>query len=346
MVGIDHPTFFIADIAANHDGDLARAKDLIYLAKEAGADAAKFQHFSAKTIVSDFGFKAMGNQKSHQTSWKKSVFDTYKDASLSTDWSQELKDTCDDAGIVYFTSPYSFELVDHVEPFVAAFKIGSGDITWTEIIEHISKKRKPTILASGASNIEDVVRAVDAALKHNPNFALLQCNTNYTGDIQNLKYVNLNVLQTYKTLFPDMVIGLSDHTPGHATVVGSIALGARIIEKHFTDDVTREGPDHTFSMDPKSWGEMVKVSRELEAALGSTLKRVEDNEKETVVLQQRSICVARNLDEGHQISEEDITFLRPCPKKSLKPYQKSEVIGRTLKNSMPKGSPIYPKDLV
>jgi hypothetical protein len=141
-IGNDYATYFIADIAANHDGDLKRAKDLIYLAAEAGADAAKFQHFSAKTIVSDYGFKNLGSQQSHQASWKKSVYDIYKNASLDESWTPILKETCDKVGIAFFTSPYSFELVDNVDEYLSAYKVGSGDITWLEIIEYIAKKRK------------------------------------------------------------------------------------------------------------------------------------------------------------------------------------------------------------
>ena len=147
-IGIDKPTFFIADIAANHDGDLERAKELIWLSAEAGADCAKFQHFDAETIVSDFGFKSLGSQLSHQGTWKKSVFETYKEASLNRDWTEELKSTCDEAGIVFMTSPYSLELVDYVDEYVTAYKIGSGDVTWLEIIRHIASKRKPVLTSN------------------------------------------------------------------------------------------------------------------------------------------------------------------------------------------------------
>ena len=167
-IGEDHPTYFIADIAANHDGDLERAKELIYLAKQAGADAAKFQHFRASTIVSDAGFRALGGQQSHQSSWQKSVFEVYREASVSTDWTEALKETCDKAGITFFTSPYDFSLADHIDPYVPAYKIGSGDITWLEMIRHIASKGKPYILATGASTMDDVLRAVAAALAVNP----------------------------------------------------------------------------------------------------------------------------------------------------------------------------------
>src|SRR5882672_5901205 len=113
-IGPEDPVYFIADVAANHDGDLERAKELIHLAAESGADAAKFQHFAAETIVSDYGFRTLGGQQSHQAKWKKSVFEVYKDASVSLGWTDTLKDTCDKAGIAFFTSPYSIDIVDHI----------------------------------------------------------------------------------------------------------------------------------------------------------------------------------------------------------------------------------------
>jgi N-acetylneuraminate synthase len=138
--------YFIADIGANHDGSIERAYKLIDLAKEAGADAAKFQNFQADKIVSKFGFENLGQKMSHQSSWKKSVYEIYKDASVNFEWTSLLKEKCKEVGIEYFTSPYDFESVDFVDPFVSLYKIGSGDITWIEIIEYIAKKQNTTII--------------------------------------------------------------------------------------------------------------------------------------------------------------------------------------------------------
>jgi sialic acid synthase SpsE len=344
-IGEHHPTYFIADIAANHDGDLQRAKDLIRLAAEAGADAAKFQHFQAETIVSDHGFRSLGGQQSHQAGWKKSVFEVYKDASVSLDWTEELKAACEQAGVAFFTSPYSLELVDHIDPHVPAYKIGSGDISWPEIITRIASKGKPYILATGASTMDDVVRAVEIALPLNNQLALLQCNTNYTGSLENLRHIQLNVLRSYRAMFPDMVLGLSDHTPGHATVLGAVALGARIIEKHFTDDTRRTGPDHAFSLDPAAWRDMVDRTRELEAALGNGIKRIEENEKTTAVLQRRAIRLARDLPAGHRITRDDLTVLRPCPTDAIPPTRMADVIGKVLQQPRRTGEHLVESDL-
>lgn len=330
FIGEKHPTYFIADIAANHDGDLEKAKDLIHLCAEAGADAAKFQHFKANTIVSDLGFKSLGAQQSHQANWKKSVFDVYKDASINPDWTPILKQTCNKAGITFLTSPYSYELVDKVNNFLSAYKIGSGDITWLGIIDYIASKNKPVILATGASSQSEVDMAIKTLLKRTSNIVLMQCNTNYTASLENFKYINLNVLKEYSKKFPDVILGLSDHTPGHATVLGAVTLGARVIEKHFTDDNNREGPDHKFSMNFKTWKDMVDRTRELEKSLGSKIKKIEDNEIETVVLQRRAIRANKDLSTGDIIKESDLVFLRPCPSEALPPYELEKIIGKKI----------------
>jgi sialic acid synthase SpsE len=344
-IGSAHPTYFIADIAANHDGDVKRAIELIHLAAEAGADAAKFQHFRAHTIVSDKGFKALGSRQSHQANWGKSVFEVYQDASVDLGWTPHLQAACEEARITFFTSPYDLELVDAIDPFVPAYKIGSGDITWLEIIRHIASTQKPCILATGASSMDDVDRAVQAVLAINNHLALLQCNTNYTASLENFRFIQLNVLKTYRECYPDMVLGLSDHTPGHATVLGAIALGARMIEKHFTDDTDRVGPDHRFSMNPKQWREMVDRARELESSLGAGLKRVEDNEMETAVLQRRALRLRAAMPRGAMLGPQDITALRPCPTDSLPPYEIDKVLGRKLSRAMDAGEALKWTDL-
>lgn len=344
-IGQERPTYFIADIAANHDGSLERAKELIQRAAQAGADAAKFQHFSAATIVSDHGFRTLGGQQSHQAKWKKSVYEVYQEATVALEWTPALEEECKKAGITFFTSPYSFELVDEVDPFVAAYKIGSGDITWIDLVEHIAKKKKPVIIASGASTADEVNRAVSAILAHHDEICLMQCNTNYTASLENLKYVQLNVLKAYEAMYPGMVLGLSDHTPGHATVLGAVALGARVIEKHFTDDTKRVGPDHAFSMDPTTWREMVDRTRELESALGAGVKKVEDNERETVVLQRRSLRVKAALKAGTDLQMEHLIPLRPCPPEGLAPYHLKEVVGKTLRRDFAAGEHLRWADL-
>ncbi len=336
-LGPEEPTYFIADIAANHDGSLDKAIDLIRLCAEAGANAAKFQNFSARTIVSDYGFSAMGDQQSHQSTWSKSVSEVYDDASLPLAWTETLKNACDEAGIDYFTSPYDLGFIEPLSKYVCAWKLGSGDITWHDMIERIASDDKPLLMATGASNIAEVRAAVAVAQKHTDKIVLMQCNTNYTASVENFHHIALNVLKTYAREFPDLILGLSDHTPGHATVLGAVALGARAVEKHFTDDVTSEGPDHAFAMDPTTWRDMVDRTRELEAALGISEKRVMENELETVVIQRRSIRATRNMVSGDIVEAKDIEFLRPCPIDALAPCDKDQLLGKRLTGNIEKG---------
>ncbi|MEO9599256.1 N-acetylneuraminate synthase family protein [Parasphingorhabdus sp.] len=337
-IGQDGPSYFIADIGANHDGDLERAKELIWMCAEAGADAAKFQHFAAASIVSDRGFKTMDPKAmSHQSGWKKSVFEVYQGASINQGWTGQLKECCDAAGIAFMTTPYSRELVDLVDPFVPAYKIGSGDITWLSHIEYIASKGKPVILACGASTMDETVRAVEAVLRHSGDVALLQCNTNYTASLKNFDFIQLNVLKTFESMYPTAILGLSDHTPGHTTTLGAVALGGRIIEKHFTDDNDRDGPDHKFAMNPLAWRDMVDRTHELERALGGGVKKVEGNEQDTVVVQRRSLRAKKDLPVGHVLAATDIEALRPCPADGIAPHLFEDLVGRTVTTEMQSG---------
>jgi N-acetylneuraminate synthase len=340
IISNDSKTYFIADIAANFDGDIERAKDLIYLAAEAGADAAKFQNFLAKTIVSDQAFKTIGKQFSHQADWKDSVYDVYDKASLPILWTETLRDTCTDAGIDYITTPYDLSLIPILSKYVSAWKVGSGDITWHEMIRTLSLDDKPLLIATGASNMNEVELAMDIALENKRDVVLMQCNTNYTTSLENFKYIELNVLKEYRKKYPDIILGLSDHTPGHSTVLGSIALGAKVIEKHFTDDNDREGPDHKFSMNPRSWRDMVDRSRELEDALGTGIKKIMDNEKESVIVQRRGLCASHDLEAEHIISSDDLIALRPCINDGIEPYKMQQLIGKKINCKVASGNNI------
>ena len=340
-IGLKYPTYFIADIAANHDGDLNRAKLLIKLAANAGANAVKFQHFQAETIVSDKGFKSLENNNSHQASWGDSVFETYRKAELPINWIEELRMHADHFGVDFFTAPYSLELIEKVAPFVSAFKVGSGDITWIESLEKMSKFNKPVLLATGASDMSDVIRAVESIYKFNKDIILMQCNTNYTASSENINYLNLNVLTTYSNLFKNIDLGLSDHTEGHLSVLGAVALGARTVEKHFTDDRSRKGPDHKFSLNPAMWEEMVQEVRTLEKALGDGVKRVEENEKNSKIVQQRSLYFGKDIEKGHILQTTDVVALRPLSKNGLKPYELRQIIGKQVNKNVKFHDPIH-----
>ena len=341
----NEPTYFIADIAANHDGSISRAKKLIRLCAKAGANAAKFQHFKAETIVSKFGFDNL-KKLAHQKKWKKDVFDVYKEASINFNWTSQLAKECKKNNIDFMTSPYDLSYVDMVNKYVCAYKIGSGDITWHEIIEKIARKNKLIIIATGASNLFEVKKAVKKILNINKKLILMQCNTNYTADFKNYKYINLKVLNTYKKLFKKKIIlGLSDHTFGSQTVLGAVAMGAKVIEKHFTDDNNRVGPDHKFSMNPVTWARMVKDTRILEASLGDGKKKIEKNEIDSLVVQRRSIRAKIDIFKNSKIKRKMIDFLRPRPQNSIDPYNYKKLINKKISRNIQKGDVITWRDI-
>jgi sialic acid synthase SpsE len=344
-VGEKYPVYFVADIAANHDGDIERAKHLIRLAAESGAQAAKFQHFRASEIVSDRGFHDIGPAMSHQALWKKPVVEVYRQAEVPWEWTGDLKAECETVGIEFFSAAYDFDAVDMLDPLVRVFKIGSGDITWPEMLEHVARKGKPVLLATGASDIADVQRAMDTLSKEGADVVVMQCNTNYTGSLENFAHLHLNVLRTYGMMYPGAVLGLSDHSPGYTAVLGAISLGAKVIEKHFTDDSSRRGPDHGFSLDPPAWREMVSRTRELEAAFGSEKKFVAANEQETVVIQRRCLRAAAELPTGTILTRAHLHVLRPAPVGAIPPFEINRVVGKRLGRSLAEGEEISWLDL-
>ncbi|MEP3602707.1 MAG: N-acetylneuraminate synthase family protein [Stappiaceae bacterium] len=324
---------------------MERAKDLIWRAKEAGANCAKFQHFLADKIVSAVGFSGPAGRMSHQVGWKGSVVEVYDQYHTRREWTASLVETCEQADIHFMTTPYDFDAIDAFADIIPAYKIGSGDITFHAALERIAKIGNPVILATGASTMEETIEAAELILSHNRQLCLLQCNTNYTGNLENFASVNLNVLRTFAIRWPNLVLGLSDHTPGHSAVLGAIALGARVIEKHFTDDNSRVGPDHAFALNPTTWRAMVDAARELELALGDGAKRVETNEMETVVIQRRALRVIDDIPAGAVITEGHLEALRPCPHDACPPNRMNKVVGRVLANGKKRGEALLWTDI-
>jgi N-acetylneuraminate synthase len=273
------------------------------------------------------------------------VTEVYAAASLPQDWTPILKEECDKVGIHFFTSPYDYDSIEHVDPYIPAYKAGSGEIDWIETLEHMASKGKPMIIASGAADIADVQRAVHAILKINKQLCLMQCNTNYTASPENFDHIHLNVLKTYAVMFPDVVLGLSDHTHGNATVLGAVTLGARVIERHFTDSNDREGPDHKFALNPADWTHMVEETRQLERALGSSDKFIAGNEQETKIVQRRCLRAARDIKAGEVFTREMIDVLRPATPGAIKPHEIPNVIGTRALTGLPKGRELRWTDL-
>jgi N-acetylneuraminate synthase len=335
-IGIGHPVYIIAEIGANFDGDIDKAKRLVDAAKQAGADCAKFQSFIAEKIVSGKGFASMKLKGVHG-SWGRPVEEIFKEAEFPRAWHKEIAAYCAKKGIHFSTSPYDFEAVDLCAQLDLPYiKIGSGDITWHEMLEYIARKNKPMFLATGdatMAEIDEAIRVIEAT--GNRELVLMQCITNYPSKIES---ANINVLKTYETAF-DILTGYSDHSPGLVVALGSVALGAKVIEKHFTLNNADKGPDHPHSMNTGDFSSMVKAIRELEAAMGETRKVVVEEEAETVIVQRRSLYAKRDIVAGKAISEGDIDVLRPAL--GIAPKYKSVVIGKIAKGDIKAGYPIH-----
>jgi len=335
-IGLGHPTYLIAEIGANFDQSIDKAKRLIDAAKASGADCAKFQTFSTPKIVSEGGFSLMKLKGVHG-SWGRSVSEVFKDAEFPIEWHQKIAEYCVEVGIDFSTSPYFFEAVDFcVKLNVPFIKIGSGEITWLEMLEYIARKGKPMMLATGdstLSEIDEAVRTIEATGNH--NLVLLQCITNYPSKIDS---ANVNVLKTYQSAF-DILTGYSDHSPGPVVALASVVLGGCVIEKHFTLDKMDKGPDHPHSMNPTEFKLMVDYVREIERAMGSTRKEVVEEEGETVYVQRRCLYAKHDIPLGKVVEDEDIVVLRPAL--GIPPKFKNVIIGKTSKIFIQAGQPLF-----
>lgn len=333
-IGKNHPVFIIAEVGSNFNGSLEKAKELIDLAIEVRADAVKFQSFITEKIICKEAFE--GLNLSFQRKWGKSVWNTYKSAEFPREWHKEIFDYCDKKGIMFISSPYDKEAVDLLDEIgCSCFKLGSGEISNLEFCKYVAFKGKPVILGCGATNLAEIEEAVNAIRSTgNENLILLQCITNYPSPIEQS---NVLAMLTIKKAF-QTIVGYSNHSSGDSTICAAVALGAKVIETHFTFDKSSEGPDHPHSLDGPEFKKMVKRVREVEASLGSYEKFVVETEKETVFLQRRSLFAARDIPANTKISKNMISILRP--QSGLLPKYENDIIGLILKKPLKKGEPI------
>ena len=340
IIGNNYPSYIIAEIGANFDGSIEKAKELCLVAKQAGADCAKFQTFKSEKIVSHIGFSKMKLKGVHGT-WDKPISEIFKEVEFPREWHHDLKKYCEDISIDFSTSPYDFEAVDLCETLDLPYiKIGSGEITWLEMIDYVARKNKPIILSTGDATMAEVDDAVKTIINTgNKDLILLQCITNYPSKIES---ANINVLKTYQTAF-NVLTGYSDHSPGDLVILGSIALGGCVVEKHFTLNKNDKGPDHPHSLNPKEFSEMVTNIRLMEKALGSSRKDVVEEEQETVFVQRRGLYAIKEIKKGNIITEKCINVLRPAL--GILPKYKHLIVGRRASSNIKKGEPIYWKDI-
>jgi len=343
---ISNRVFIIAEAGINHNGKLELAYKLVDAAVYAKADAVKFQSFKAENVVTKFGKKA-GYQKT-ATDVEETQLEMIKKFELSFEEFEKIKKYCDKRGIIFLSTPFDYQSVDFLENLVPFYKVGSGEITNLPFLEYIAKKRKPIILSTGMSKLKEIEEAIDTIVNVDPSFFspfsslpslfLLHCVSSYPADF---KDVNLRAMLTLREAFK-FPVGYSDHTPGIEIALASVALGAKIIEKHFTIDKSLPGPDHKASVEPWELKKMVEGIRNIEKALGDGIKKPVVSEEEIKRVARRSLIATRDITPGEKIKNSDIVIKRPGT--GILPKFKEKIIGMEVKKNIKKDEPFKWED--
>lgn len=339
-VGTDAPCFIIAEAGVNHNGDLKLAKKLIDAARKAGANAVKFQTFRAEKLVSTSAPKAAYQQRT--TDAAESQLAMIKALELSEEAHRELLEYCQQQGILFLSSPFDESTADFLEQLgVPAFKVPSGEITNLPFLNHLARKGKPIILSTGMSTIGEVEAAVQVIqAAGNPEIALLHCVSNYPAAA---KDINLRAMQTMQQAF-SLPVGYSDHVPENEIAFAAVAMGACVVEKHFTLDRKLPGPDHQASSEPKELANLVRGIRNVEAALGDGRKRPAASELDTANVARKSLVAAREIQPGEIIDSQMLAVKRPGT--GLQPVFLPQLIGRKARVKIECDSLIVLEDLL
>ena len=339
-IGPGEPCFIIAEAGINHNGDMAAAKRLIDVAREADADSVKFQTFKAEESVTAQTPAAAYQSKNDPTIT--SYLQMLKRIELPADSFKELARYAESRGILCFSKPAWLGAVDELEAAgVPLYKIGSGDVTFDTLLRRVAKTGKPVILSTGMSTLDEVREAVrvlrEAGAKQ---LAILHCVTSYPAEF---KHLNLRAMDALRQAFPDCPVGYSDHTLGTEAAVASVALGATILEKHYTLDKNLPGPDHKASLEPDELAAMIRQVRNVEKALGHGRKEPAECERENMPIVRKSLVAARDIKPGETLKDEDIGFKRPGT--GLGEKDRPRIVGRRAARSIAKDE-LFSLDMV
>ncbi|MFU0781506.1 MAG: pseudaminic acid synthase [Thermoanaerobacterium thermosaccharolyticum] len=333
-IGSGHSVFIIAELSANHNQNFDNAVKLIKEAKKAGADAVKLQTYTPDTITINCSNEYF--QIKQGTIWDgKTLYDLYKEAYTPWEWQPKLKEIAENESLIFFSTPFDKTAVDFLEDMdVPAYKIASFEITDIPLIEYIASKGKPIIISTGIAILSDIEEAINACRRMNNNqIALLKCTSAYPSPLEevNLKTIP-NMIKTFKT-----IVGLSDHTLGISVPVAAVALGAKIIEKHFTLSRGMGGPDAAFSLEPEEFKQMVKSVREVEKALGDVSYELSEKTKKSREFS-RSLFVVKDIKKGDVFTEENVRSIRPGF--GLHPKYYKDILGKKATKDIKKGTPL------
>lgn len=340
VVGGVAPVFIVAEMSANHLQNFDIAVKIIKEAAKAGADAIKLQTYTPDTItlnVDNDYFKIKQG-----TIWDgRTLYDLYQEAYMPWEWQPKLQKIAKEEGLEFFSTPFDKTAVDFLEEMkVPVYKIASFEINDIPLIDYIAKKSKPIILSNGVAEISDIELAIKTIRKNGINdIALLKCTSSYPAPIEeaNLKTIP-NMAETF-----DVIAGLSDHTSGIVVPITAVALGAKMIEKHFCLDRSLGGPDAKFSLEPDEFKQMVEAVRNAEKAIGKVNYELSDKSKHNKEIFSRSLFVVKDIRKGEKITADNIKSIRPAF--GLHPKYYEEVIGKTVKRDIKKGEPLTIKDI-
>lgn len=333
-IGPGHPVFIVAEMSANHNQDFDEAVRIIHAAKDCGADAVKLQTYTPDTITIDSDDEHFLIKQG--TLWDgKTLYQLYQEAYTPWEWQPKLKEIAEDLGLICFSTPFDKSAVDFLEEMnVPAYKVASFEITDIPFIEYVASKNKPIIISTGIATLCDIEEAVNACKRMgNSQIALLKCTSAYPAPLEEINLRTIpNLANTFKT-----IVGLSDHTLSISVPITSVALGAKIIEKHFILDRKLGGPDAAFSLEPEKFKAMVKSVREAEKALGEITYELTEKVKKSREFS-RSLFAVRDIKARELFTEENVRSIRPGY--GLHPKYLKDIIGKSAKNEIKKGTPL------
>lgn len=341
---MNNKVLIIAEAGVNHNGNYENAKKLILAGAEAEVDYVKFQTFKASKLVSKHAEKAY-YQKINTNDESTSQFDMLKKLEMPEIWHYDLIKYAESLNVKFLSTGFDEESIDFLDSInIDLFKIPSGEITNKPFLEHIAKKKKPIIVSTGMANLEEVRAAIEVLLNNGiqkKSLTILHCNTEYPTPMLD---VNLRAMLALKEEFK-VNIGYSDHTLGIEVPIAAVALGANVIEKHFTLDKNMEGPDHKASLDPLELKQMVKSIRNIEKALsGSGIKKPSTSELKNIQIARKSIHTNKPLEKGVLLKREDLIMMRPG--NGISPMEMDLYLNKKIANDLPEGHKISKSDFV
>jgi len=331
--------YVIAEAGVNHNGSVRLAKQLVDAAVDAGANAVKFQMYETESLVTNKAGLADYQRRGGTSHTQKELLARYE---LTAEQFAEIKRYCDQRKIVFLATPFDLKSAEALQQMnVDAFKIGSGDLTYRPLLKRIARFRKPLILSTGMATIGEVEHALQGVFEVNrkADVALLHCTSSYPAPFHTL---HLKAMQSWGLIFK-RPIGYSDHSQGIEASIAAVALGACILEKHFTLSRKMDGPDHLASLEPSELKKMIRSVRNVEAALGHSVKQMTSEEEQTKLKVRRSLYIAKDLPEGHIITEQDVACLRPLDGVDVAYIE--QVIGQQLVRSKRKHESLHWRDL-